>query len=105
MWLGFPCSRALQRIIQTKNPNLVFIMETRIKERETQAIRLKCGFDNFQVVDGERSDRDRAMSLALLWNGSVNIYISFYSINHICGFVRDKKDNQLWYFSKIYRIL
>lgn len=49
-----------------ENPNLVFLMETRLKDFEMLRVKFKCGFVSGQTVECSGFGKERAGGLALL---------------------------------------
>ena len=88
--------RALNKLIQQKAPNLVFLMETRKKTAEIMRLRYKGGLSNVVGVDCEGEGRQRSGGLACLWNDFVAVDILSMSINHIDMQIRGKEGGQLW---------
>lgn len=72
-------------------------MESRLKSEEMQVIKLNSGFEMCHSVECNGSGRDRGGWLALLWKDNVNIFITYYSSNHISGLVAKDFDDQLWF--------
>lgn len=104
--LGNPLAvRALLRLIRLENPHLVLLMETRMKEREVEKIRGRDGFNSELVVPCVGQGRERAGSLTLWWNDSLEISLSSFSQNHISGEVKDEEDDSPWFFSSVYGFL
>ncbi|MCI02340.1 hypothetical protein A2U01_0023372, partial [Trifolium medium] len=70
--LGSPRAvQALLRLTRLENPQLVFLMETRLKVDEMERIRSRCGFSSCLSVACSGSGRDRAGGLSLLWQDQV----------------------------------
>ncbi|PNX62262.1 hypothetical protein L195_g061067, partial [Trifolium pratense] len=90
--LGSPRAvRALSRLTRVENPQIVFLMETRLKATEFENIRSKLGFKNCLSVDCSGFGRERAGGLALMWMEHLSVNISSYSINHIHGWCDDEE--------------
>lgn len=99
MGLGNPRTvRALSRIKILKNPNMVFLMETKLKDLELEKIRVSCGFSNCPSVSCIGEERENAGGLALLWNNSLNIIITSYSPNHIEVFFVNKETGKSYMY-------
>lgn len=97
--LGSPrVFRTLQRIIQLQNPNLMLLMETRLKQDEIWSIQYKHGYDFCRSVECNGNGMDRARFFSLLWKENLNLSIMFHSLNHICGFVVGEFDDQPLFF-------
>lgn len=75
--LGSPCAaQALLRLIRLENPTMIFLMETRLKDKEVHVIKFKTCFNNYVVVYCVGSGRDRAAGLTLLWNDNLQVSIN-----------------------------
>lgn len=86
--LGSPRAvQALLRLIRLENPNLVFLMGTRLRMEEWFLIKVKFGFECCQLVDYAGEGRRRAGGLILLWRESVKLDILSFLSNHIGGVV------------------
>ncbi|XP_058758387.1 uncharacterized protein LOC131631620 [Vicia villosa] len=101
--LGSPRAvRALLRLTRLENPDVLFIMESRLKQEEAQSIKYRCGFDSGISVDCRGEGRSRAGGLILLWRNIIQLKIMSYSANHIGGAIVDVVDNQDWFFHGVY---
>lgn len=58
-----------------KRPNLVFIMETKLRQYKLELIKYKIEFFGLFVVDDVGSNR----GLALLWGDGIDVCIQNYS--------------------------
>jgi hypothetical protein len=82
--LGNPRAvRALSRLIRLENPQVVFLMETRLKISEIVNLKYKWGFSCGLAVDCSGFGRERSGGLALFWKDHLDISIKSYSLNHI----------------------
>jgi exonuclease III len=78
--LGNPCTvRDLCRLVKTKKPNLVFLMETKSRNKRMETVRVRIGFANLFVVECI----GKSGGLALLWNDEINVEIQNFSRHHI----------------------
>jgi hypothetical protein len=101
--LGSPQAvRALLRLTRIENPQIVFLMETRLKVNEVEGVRSKLGFKNCLTVDCRGVGRERAGGLSLMWMEHVNISIISYSLNHIHGVCDDEESGEGWGLTGIY---
>jgi len=101
--LGNPRAvRALLRLIRVENPQIVFLMETRLKVSEMDVIRNKLGFNHCLSVDCKGSGRDRAGGLSLMWTYNEAIYVTSFSSNHIYGLCDDDESGEQWGLTGIY---
>jgi exonuclease III len=98
--LGNPRAvRALLRLIKLENPQLVFLMETRLKSEEMENIRLRCSFNSCLAVSCKGFGKERAGGLACLWRDDWDVVISSFSLNHIMGYFSDEGSGELVSFS------
>lgn len=101
--LGNPRAvRALSRLIRVENPQLVFLMETRLKDNEMDRIRSRCGFNSCFSVACNGNGRDRAGGIALLWHDQVILTVKSFSLNHILCSLDDEVGGDQWFLSGIY---
>ncbi|XP_058746012.1 uncharacterized protein LOC131618873 [Vicia villosa] len=101
--LGSPCAvQALLRLKMVENPDVLFLMETKLKKEEVQSIKFKSGFNGCFIVECKWSGRDRAGGLILMWKDSFLLKILSYFENHIGGVVGDEVDNQDWFLYGVY---
>jgi exonuclease III len=74
--LGNPRAiRALLRVNRIQNPQVVFLMETRLKSDEMERVRINCGFSSGLFVPCDGFGKERAGGIALMWMDSVNLSI------------------------------
>jgi exonuclease III len=74
--LGNPRTvQVLNRMVRTKKPNLVFLIETKLNSKKMEAIRIKLGFDAIFMVDSI----SKSGGLALMWNLDNVVQIQNYS--------------------------
>jgi exonuclease III len=101
--LGSPQAvRALLRLTRIENPQIVFLMETRLKANEVESVRNKLGFKYCLSVDCRGAGRERAGGLTLMWMEHLNISIKSYSLNHIHGICDDEENGEVWDLTSIY---
>ncbi|CAI8607120.1 unnamed protein product [Vicia faba] len=93
---------ALLRLNRIENPNLVFLMETRLKGDEFQNIKRMSGFEGCLMVYCRGAEKERVGNLDLLWKEGILLSINSYCLNHIGGSVNDESDQHEWFFSGIY---
>jgi hypothetical protein len=95
----------LLRLIKVEKPQLVFLMETKLKDTKFDRIKLRSDFTSCFSVSCNGSDHDRAGGLAFFWNDQVSLSILSYSLNHILAFVADGEGFNFWSISGIYGYL
>lgn len=97
--LGNPRAiREVSKLIRAHNPQVLFLMETRKRNSETDWIRSLCQFDNCFVVDAN----GRAGGLALLWMNNTNLSIQSYSKNHIDAIIDSRELDCKWRITGFY---
>jgi hypothetical protein len=64
---------------------MVFLMETKLRKENMEAIRCKLGFSNLFMVDNV----SRSGGLALLWGEEIFLNIQNFSHRHISGVVKN----------------
>ena len=90
--------RELCWLCKVKRPNLVFLMETKFRQKNMEKIRSKLGFPNCFMVDCV----GRSEGLALLWKDGVELEIQNYSRRHINAIVLPEKGRERWKFTGFY---
>jgi hypothetical protein len=97
--LGKPRAvQTLRRLVRTKKPNLVFLMETKQVSKFQESVRVKLGFEANFVVDSI----GRSGGLAWLWNLETKVEVQNFSRRHINATVLDDKTGKLWNFTGFY---
>jgi exonuclease III len=97
--LGNPRTvRDLRRMVKVKRPILVFLMETKLKQKKMEKIRCLLGFQNLFVVDSN----GRSGGLALLWKEEAGLEIQNYSCRHIQAVVKNPGGEGSWKFTGFY---
>ena len=97
--LGNPQTvRDLRRMVKVKRPTLVFMMETKLRQRKMEKIRCSLGFHNLFVVDSI----GKSGGLALLWKEEVGLEIQNYRRRHIQAIVKNPVGDRLWKFTGFY---
>ncbi|XP_058757456.1 uncharacterized protein LOC131630719 [Vicia villosa] len=101
--LGNPRAvRALLRLNRLENPDVLLVMESRLKYEEVSSLKIKSGFGGVHVVDCRGFGKDRAGGLILFWKEGFLLSILSSSLNHIAGSMIDEEDGQLWNLYGIY---
>jgi exonuclease III len=103
--LGKPSAiRALKKLIQTHQPDIIFLMETKYLNLDFQK-KLKITGDtypNSYIVDCITSTNNRSGGLCMLWSKNVNLNIIAYNERYIDCYV-DVSDNDTgWRATGIY---
>lgn len=95
--------RALQKFLSTHRPEIVFLMETRLKIREFSCLNQRfLHFEGCIAVDCDGEGRSRKGGLAIIWRGVVDMTLIHYSSNHILLSAHDSSSNCKWFLSGIY---
>lgn len=90
------------RFLKLENPDIVFIIESRLKKEEFQHVKYKSGFNCCLSVDYRGKGKERDGCLILLWKENIQMNsISFFE-NHIRGSIADDMDSQSWFYIGIY---
>ncbi|XP_058750083.1 uncharacterized protein LOC131623075 [Vicia villosa] len=101
--LGSPRAvRSLMRLIRIENPDVLFLMETRLNSSEIQNIRSRSSYEGGFSVDCNGEGRHKAGVLTLLWKDAIHLMIKSFSLNHIEGSILDECDSQKGDFGGIY---
>ena len=73
---------ALQSLVKTQGPGVLFLMETKLDSGEMESIRVLLGFNNMFVIPSH----GRSGGLVMLWRQEMGLEIRNYSRHHIdCG--------------------
>lgn len=70
---------ALQRLIISKDPMVVFLCGTKSHARHMEGLRIKLNFDRSFTVD----NRGSFGGLYVLWKEELNLNLQSYSQNHV----------------------
>jgi hypothetical protein len=61
----------LCRMVRAKRPNLIFLMETKLRKNKMEMVRTKIGFDNLFIVESV----GKSGGLALLWEDGCEVEV------------------------------
>jgi hypothetical protein len=88
----------LHRLVKEKKPNIVFLMETKLRSNKMERVRVQLGFEHMFVVDsvGKRG------GLALFWTVDAGVEIQNYSRHHINAKVCSSPAKPQWKFTSFY---
>ena len=75
--------RALQSLLHTHNPEIVFLIETKLLRGQVERVVVKLGFDNWWAVDRV----GLGGGLLLLWKADVTLKVLSWSCGHIAALV------------------
>ncbi|KAM1107410.1 hypothetical protein EV1_004132 [Malus domestica] len=71
--------QALQRLISSKDPTIVFVCDTRSNVAQIEKLRKKLNFDRSFTM----ASRGRSGGLCVLWKDDIDLNLQSYSQNHI----------------------
>jgi hypothetical protein len=103
--LGNPTAvRALRKLLKTQCPDLVFLMETKLKNFDRKAkSSLACGpLSNIFLIDCTISLCHRSGGLAVLWNNVISIDILQSNKMFVDLYITSSNNNISWFASGIY---
>ena len=66
-------------LVKQKRSSMIFLMETKLRKKKMESIRLQVGFPNMLVMDCV----GRNGGLSLLWGNEIEVEIQNYSHHHI----------------------
>ena len=103
MWncrgLGNPRAvRALKELVQSKDPHVVFICETKLHVNKLDKIKRICKMNAVVGVSSAGSSG----GLAMLWNDNVQLVLKSFSVNHIDVIVEQRGNEEPWHFTSFY---
>ena len=90
--------RALHDIVRRWNPKVVFLMETKAKNRRMERIKNIIGLENGLFVPCV----GRKGGLAMLWARDIDLKIKRYSLNHIDAIINNTENNYKWRLTGFY---
>ena len=97
--LGNPRSaRALHDMVRQWNPKVVFLIETKAKNRRMERIKNRIGLANGLIVPCV----GRKGGLALLWTREIDLKIKSFSQNHIDAVINDAEKSIKWRLTGFY---
>lgn len=97
--LGHPRTvRELHSWVKDKKPDLVFLIETKLRNTRMQVIRRKLNFSGMLTVDPV----GKSGGLALLWRDPAEVDIINFSARHICARVSLSGLEEPWKFTGFY---
>ena len=89
--------RELVKIIQAKDPSIVFLAETMVDDVRLEIVQSKIGFDHHWVVPRE----GRGGGLVLFWKATINLTIEDSNKSYIDAFI-DKNSENEWRLTGFY---
>ncbi|XP_042974710.1 uncharacterized protein LOC122306347 [Carya illinoinensis] len=85
-------------LVREKKPNLVFLIETKLRTSKFDSIKRKLGFDCCFAVEPLR----KKGGLAMLWKKEYAVELVNYSQHHIHMLVTEEEDQQQWFCTGFY---
>ena len=79
--------RALHNLVQQYNPNIVFLMETKVGAKRMVNVKERIGLPNGLIIPSE----GKSGGMALLWVRDLDVEIKSFSRHHIDAIVIDPK--------------
>jgi exonuclease III len=97
--LGNPWTvQDLCRMVKEKKPDLVFLMETKLRRKKMENIRIKLGFSNMFVVDCI----GRSGGLGLFWGEEAKVEVKNFSQRHVNAIIEGPIVDLHWKFTRFY---
>jgi hypothetical protein len=90
--------RHLRRMVKSKKPAVVFLMETMVVQKKVDVLRVKLDFQNAFCVDSV----GRSGGLLLLWASDLNLEIQNYSQRHVNAVIHESDSGATWKFTGFY---
>lgn len=95
--------RALKKFLLDEKPDILFLMETKIKVGEMRKLNeQKLKFKGCLAVDCETTNYSRKGGLCMMWGENYSIKLLSYSLHHIICKVEDEDSTKEWLCSGIY---
>ncbi|XP_041009372.1 uncharacterized protein LOC121253428 [Juglans microcarpa x Juglans regia] len=88
----------LCHLVKENGPNVIFLMETKLRGEKCDSINRRVRSEGCFVVDPE----GRKGGLMLLWDQSVELEILNYSNRHINAWVTNEEGNERWLLTGFY---
>ncbi|KAK8299934.1 hypothetical protein V6Z12_D05G353700, partial [Gossypium hirsutum] len=90
--LGSPAKiRELKQLLVAKNPDIIFLSETKMAVNEFRRVQNNCRIQNALAVNSE----GRSGGLAMMWKDGMNAAIQNYSKHHIDSLIKLEGDKTL----------
>jgi exonuclease III len=85
-------------MVKEKKPNIVFLMETKLRSEKMERVRVQLGFEHMFVVDSV----GKSGGLALFWAVDIGVEIQNYSRRHISAKVCSSPNKPQWKLTGFY---
>ena len=98
--LGNPKAvRELRSFVKREVPALLFVMETKIRARRVEDLRVQLGFAGCYAIDSD----GLSGGLGLFWSSEVRVVVKNQSSDHIdCVVQKSDLSSPLWMFTGFY---
>ncbi|KAG8474111.1 hypothetical protein CXB51_033599 [Gossypium anomalum] len=97
--LGSPQAvQRLRHLLKQHNPQMVFLMKTKIDKKCMEKIRRSCGFLNGIDVEADGS----CGGLSLAWKGEIMVQLRSFSKSHIDVMITEVNSHEDWRFTGFY---
>lgn len=90
--------RVLGDLVKSRNPDLIFLIETLCDDDKVSRLMVKLGFDNHWIV----SRSGRSGGLVMAWNQKVRCRITDSDSNHIDVHILDNNKEPVWRLTGFY---
>ena len=97
-WVIMIIFKALREMVQSWDPNIVFLMETKLKMSAMKRENEKAGFVFGLIVPKAQN----CVGLAMLWKKDIKLEIIGYAWNFIDAIVIDESSNFKWRITVFY---
>ena len=97
-WVIMIIFKALREMVQSWDPNIVFLMETKLKMSAMKRENEKAGFVFGLIVPKAQN----CVGLAILWKKDIKLEIIGYAWNFIDAIVIDESSNFKWRITVFY---
>ena len=97
-WVIMIIFKALREMVQSWDPNIVFLMETKLKMSAMKRENEKAGFVFGLIVPKAQN----CVGLAMLWKKDIKLEIIGYTWNFIDAIVIDESSNFKWRITVFY---
>ena len=89
---------SLRNYVRRWTPYLVFLVETKAKQKRMEKVKFKLGFSNGLIIPSQ----GKSGGLALLWSKDIKLEIKSYSQHHIDAIIIEHDRNFTWRFIGFY---
>jgi len=90
--------KALRKLVQRWDPNIVFLMETKLNKKGMEKVKGRAGFIDGLIIPKS----DRSGGLAMLWKKDFKLEIMGYARNYIDAIVVESHSGFKWRITGFY---